>query len=249
MKKIFWYFLPLIFLVNFSCVKDTICKTGNGDFVSDVRSVPAFSSLKLENDVDVVITPFFIDCGTPPLPNASLQIHGQRNMLNILETSINNQVLKVKFSECVGSHSVVSIIAPMYQVNEVEVSGSGNVLAQNKIENSELSLYVSGSGDIVMDSLKIAKGIFAKISGSGDINLKGDTTSLLEIEIAASGNIVTSNLCADKVKIKITGSGNCKVNVLTSLEVDILGSGNVVYTGNPTIKSNITGSGKIVKGK
>lgn len=55
----------------------------------------------------------------------------------------------------------------------------------------------------------------------------------------------TVALRADKVKIKISGTGNISVYAKNKLDVTISGAGVVHYAGNPEIQQQISGIGKI----
>jgi len=68
----------------------------------------------------------------------------------------------------------------------------------------------------------------------------------LDLEIIGSGSFDGFPIEADQVVINIVGSADCSITATTGLKVVIDGSGTVNYKGNPTIDSNIEGSGKII---
>jgi hypothetical protein len=45
--------------------------------------------------------------------------------------------------------------------------------------------------------------------------------------------------------IRISGSGNCEVNVVNNLFVQVSGVGDIFYKGSPTLTSDISGVGNI----
>ena len=133
------------------------------------------------------------------------------------------------------------------EISEFGISGAGNIQIVDKFESlTNLNLFNSGSGEIFSnDSLIVANFLNTNISGSGNINLKGKVPNQ-NITVSGSGNYLTFGLESDECVISLPGSGNCEVNVSSTLDVFISGSGSIYYKGDPTINSNITGSGSII---
>lgn len=130
-------------------------------------------------------------------------------------------------------------------IHKLSIQGSGNIYAENLIDTYNLELNISGAGDIKLSKVKAEK-IEALIAGSGDIVLSGNSKGReLDIDIAGSGDVVAYQYEAESAYVRIAGSGDCEINVTDFLDVKIVGSGDVLYKGDPSIKSQITGSGKI----
>jgi hypothetical protein len=83
-----------------------------------------------------------------------------------------------------------------------------------------------------------------KISGSGSMNLSGKTDQH-DAAISGSGKINAFDMQTKNVSLKISGSGNCKVNATETLQTRISGSAEVFYKGQPRITSKISGSGSL----
>jgi hypothetical protein len=96
------------------------------------------------------------------------------------------------------------------------------------------------SADIVVPSLD-----FAGITGAGDYEILGEKQSALDIYITGTGNIHAFDMEVDDCTIRITGTGDCEVNVSRSLDVQISGMGNIFYMGHPTLTSDISGVGNV----
>ncbi len=139
----------------------------------------------------------------------------------------------------------LNIYITMNELNKLSISSSGHIRTENKFKTDNLDLKISGSGTIEVAA--DANNINADISGSGTIRMKGSSNTL-NPKISGSGRIEGEELIAKSSNIKISGSGNCSVNVSESLDANISGSGNVYYSGSPNnVNSSVAGSGKIRK--
>jgi len=69
----------------------------------------------------------------------------------------------------------------------------------------------------------------------------------LSVYIAGSGEFKGLGLNSYKAKVDIAGSGNASIVALNKLEAKVAGSGVVSYSGEPELKVDIIGSGKINK--
>jgi len=142
------------------------------------------------------------------------------------------------------NHGKIEIHVSVPEVNSLNVSGAGYVIANN-LKAYILSMAVSGSGDIRIDDLR-SKKVKGAISGSGDIRIAGnEVADELTVAISGSGNFIGDEFEAESVKVSIAGSGDCKVNSNGTIKAKIAGSGDVFYNGNPNIESSVAGSGKV----
>ena len=131
------------------------------------------------------------------------------------------------------------------EIRELNVQGSGNIIAESTIKTFGLELNIAGSGDIKLSDVRCEK-LKANITGSGDIIVSGkDEVNALDINIAGSGDVMAYQLNAKSGYIRIAGSGDCDVSIFDYLDAKVLGSGDITYKGTPMIRSSVTGSGKI----
>jgi hypothetical protein len=143
----------------------------------------------------------------------------------------------------------LTVYVSMPQIDELTVSGSGSIIADEFVSARVLDCYVSGSGSIRLSKLKAEK-ITSGVSGSGHLQLAGDDVGTdLKMSVSGSGGVKASGLKAKNVNVLISGSGNCAVYASEKLDCKIAGSGNVTYTGNPQINSTVVGSGKVREAK
>ena len=172
-----------------------------------------------------------------------VEISAQENILNNITTTVDGGIWKIKMSEPARNYKDVTIRISIPELSHASVNGSGDIIGESSFNNlNDLAVKISGSGGIVLDV--DAQAIDAGISGSGDIAL-GGTANSLEMGISGSGDIEAFDLAVNDCEIRVSGSGNCEVNVKDNLDVKVSGSGDVYYKGRPAIKSRVSGSGEL----
>jgi hypothetical protein len=84
------------------------------------------------------------------------------------------------------------------------------------------------------------------LDGTGLFELSGETQSELTIIVNGTGSVSAYEMPVDRCRILISGTANCYVNVVTSLEVTVSGIGYIFYRGDPVISSSISGIGNVM---
>ena len=201
------------------------------------RQVGPFTKIGLGISGDV-----YISQGSNP----KLKIEAEEDIMDLIETEVSNNELKIRFSESrVRPKMPVRIWITTAELEGLYLSGSGNMITETAITSDEMELKLSGSGNINVKELS-CKEVDAAISGSGNIDV-GGTGNELSIAISGSGNCNADGFQTEETDVKISGSGNCKVNASKELTVAVSGSGSVFYAGQPVIDASISGSGKVRK--
>jgi hypothetical protein len=231
MKPAFFTFLTIFILV--------VTQSLNAQ-TTQKRNLSAFTEISLRIEANV-----HLKQGNTQI----VEVSAEESTLEKLITEVNDRKLVIRypsdtwFSKWRPGRIDVYITIP--QIDALAISGSGSIVADEKIESRILETTISGSGDIKLNDLKADK-VLATISGSGNIHLFGkQNTAELKAIISGSGNVKAIEFPSDKVDVKISGSGNCWVNSIKNLIIRLSGSGSVVYRGNPLIDSSISGSGKV----
>ena len=217
----------------------TIVKS-NASKSDESRSVSGFSSISSSGSYTIYIT-----MGD----KESLRLEGSSEMINQIETKVENGILKIRNKKQMNwrswnSAEKVSIYIEARTLHGITLSGSGDIEVSGTIKSTELRNTISGSGSISqsMD----AENFVALISGSGKINAKGKAENV-KATIAGSGNFEGKELQTSNSNVKISGSGNITITADKYLEALISGSGNIRYGGNPSVKYTKSGSGSISK--
>lgn len=151
----------------------------------------------------------------------NISITAQENILPLIDLTERNGILVIStggYEFISDSTIIITIYVPA--IDEICLSGSGTICSE------------------------CPAGSF-KITGNGAISCIGNTTQA-SIEISGNGKI---NLQAMKLKncsVTITGTGIANINVSGKLDILIPGLGSVYYTGNPVIRTSVTGNGQVV---
>lgn len=181
---------------------------------------------------------------------SSVVIEASEDALAQIETEVKGGILVIKqdndwnwWKNWKAKNVKIYITNPTFE--HLSVSGSGKIQGENSLQSKTMYVGVSGSGEVNLDIKTVD--LESKISGSGNMNLKGSARNT-QLSISGSGKLDAENLASENCEVRISGSGNCRVQVHNSLDSRVSGSGNIYYRGNPVKLSNKTsGSGSIKK--
>jgi Putative auto-transporter adhesin, head GIN domain len=211
---------------------------GEGPMVTQLRSISGFKgvSVGISGQVNYKIDPVY-----------KVELIGQQNILDVLETRLSGDelIVKIRDGKRVKSHEaiVVNISGPF--ANWVNLSGSAEFNLTGNLVATSLDLRVSGSGNIRVQQAVVSEQLKATISGSGNIAILAGTGKNENLRVSGSGNIDIANLVAERGVVEISGSGNTKVHLTQVLDASISGSGSVLYRGTPAVSTHVSGSGSV----
>ncbi len=229
-KSLFLKLFLLLGLFHSSCQRPI---TGEGELIKESRNIKSFNNLVLNipAHVSIVVT-----------DSNSLTLVAQENIVENIDIKRKNNRLIIQSNRILKSDKPIEILITCTSLKGIELNGSGKIDIINQYSTPKANFLVSGSGKI-QTNLN-AKEIKSQINGSGEMNFSG-TVQKLNIEINGSGDINAQDLAANSCDIDINGSGKAYLTVKDKLDIRIVGSGDVIYAGEPVIKSNVTGNGKI----
>jgi hypothetical protein len=237
MKQIIIILLASIMSLTFlSCRK----VEGEGPVVTETRNETGFNGVAISVPADVVYQ---------QASNYKIEIRAQRNILDLMESTVINSELRLRFKENVNLRSFnrVTIYISSPDIYNLSMNGSGSLNVTDPIITPRMRLAISGSGNINIDSLKSADNIETVISGSGNITVKKGSSLQEDILVSGSGKVDMEGVVTNKADANIRGSGDVRINVQQSLNIKISGSGDIYYKGSPSVNSNVSGSGKVIK--
>lgn len=222
-----------------SCYKDVLCTEGNGNFVTKTLAIPAFTGIEFQEAGTVIITQG---------PFHSVTASGDENIIDKIKHEVHNGNWEISLGrKCYRDYDLeIHITVP--KIDEIHLSGSGNIIVEDLENQDDLNISISGSGDIDLNRLENTTELSMIISGSGEIIAHKDIETLedIDITISGSGTCKIFPVHTSFADINISGSGNCYVTAENLMDIHISGSGSVYYKGYPQIQSNISGSGNIV---
>ena len=231
--------IRLALLIVLGVVTLTSCRkvVGKGPHVTQQRSTGNFSGVELGVPGDLYYT---------PSTQFLVEITAQENILDVIQTDVDGGKLKIKVKHGVNlrSHESITVKISAPDLRTLGVNGSGNLHALVPYAPPSLDLYVNGSGDVQVAGITTSR-LEAKISGSGKINVHDGDADYEDLAISGSGDINLAGVVAEEAKTSTSGSGDIRVHVTSKLDTKISGSGSVYYKGNPIIKMNVSGSGRV----
>lgn len=224
----------------------------------EVRDVPTFTRISFGFPGKL-----YLKQGSPQ----KVELEGDQDVLEEVETEVDGDRLKIgkdgKWFDW-NSNDKITVYITVQNIEGVSVSGSGDLIGQNKIRTNDLDLNVSGSGSLSLD-VEARGDVEADVSGSGNVDLKGHFQNF-ESDVSGSGRVVLAATIdenadfgisgsgkiqasgtADKVKTSISGSGKVLAADLQTnrCEIRISGSGDVEINVTNELDANISGSGSV----
>lgn len=248
-------------------------RSGNGNVVTQDRSVSSFSGIEISCSADV-----FIKQGG----SQAVKVKADENLLELITTDVSSGILEIDVDGSIRNAKTLEVYVTVVNLEKVRINGSGNVKSEGVIKGSSCEIDVNGSGDVEMDfdvksletsingsgdvdvtgvsgefRLKIAgSGDFSAeqlrlttgniyVQGSGDVKLSGSADKIF-IEHSASGDVNLYSLSAVDVDARCNGSGDVVVKVSGNLKARLGGSGDLTYMGEPTsVDVSASGSGEV----
>ena len=206
---------------------------GSGNIVTQEREVSEFSKVHLKGSGKVFLTPG---------QKQSLEIKTDDNIMPLIETAVSGDKLTISH----GNHHLRPTSFEVYitvkRLEGVAISGSGDIVGNDRFVTESLYVEISGSGDM---DLEVETDLLEnKISGSGSLQLSGKAEEYT-ISVSGSGKIDAFDVDAKHVSVRVSGSGDCRVSASESLDAQVSGSGDVYYKGRPRINTKISGSGSL----
>ncbi|MEM9143070.1 MAG: head GIN domain-containing protein [Bacteroidota bacterium] len=179
----------------------------------------------------------------------NITLKGEDNILDHIETYVQGGILVIKrekgYNLAPSRGLGVLITVPVDEIDQIRLSGSGNLIGKQTLRTRNLDIQVSGSKQIDLDIE--ARAISIATSGSSNIDMKGQCDEF-KVQSSGSSNIRAYELDVDEASLALSGSSNVQVFVNEAILSRVSGSGNVQYRGNPdTVTSQISGSGSVSK--
>nr|WP_321222699.1 head GIN domain-containing protein [uncultured Psychroserpens sp.] len=211
---------------------------GNGNVTTINRTTSNYDAVHCAGSFDYILV-----AGT----EGEITIEGESNLLEYIVTEVKDGALIVKTQKGKNlspSHNkTITITISFKDIDEVSLSGSGDLWNEDLITSNNFNASLSGSGDIILNIKSSTT--TGKVAGSGDLTLKGSTTNL-KASVTGSGDFHGFELKSTNTDVAVTGSGDAKVVCNGNFKARVTGSGDIEYRGNPTNEdSKVTGSGSI----
>jgi hypothetical protein len=188
-------------------------------------------------------------------PETKMVIKGADNLVPLVDYSLEGGKLTVKLRKHIAiiyptsiqnnaRREVLTVYVYAPSVNELTLTGSGDLVVDKQLSVDNLNLTLEGSGDIKTGRVVCKNDMNATLNGSGDIRLgRVECGSAFNCSLQGSGDIdVLNEAVANTANYQLNGSGDLDINASTSIQMkaNLQGSGDLKIK-NITAK-NLTGS-------
>lgn len=244
MRKInFLFAVILISLVLLSIASFTF-----GQTTKKTLELPDFKSIYVNSNYTIYLKQtnkqeVTIEALTDIFTATEVKVENGILMVNIERKPENpNKSLWAKIDD-IKLNPTMKIYVSVKNINELQVNGGGKIISENSIATDYITLSVAGNGSMDID-LK-GNTVKAEVTGSGNLNLRGYATSI-DATLGGPGTITGYACALENAKVKLSGSGNCELNVSNTLEATVAGSGSLKHKGNTkNVTKKIYGSGVV----
>lgn len=197
------------------------------------------------SDYDEIAVTGSLDVHLQKGDEGSIAVTTDENLQEYIEVTVkgNKLSLRVKKDYSVSTKKGIHITVPFETLENISLTGSGDIDTKDVIEATTMKVSLTGSGDIVL-ALN-AFNVDSSVTGSGDVTLSGNTNTL-NVSVTGSGDFKGYDLKANNTDVTVSGSGDARVFAGKSIKARVNGSGDIVYKGNPEQKdTKVAGSGNI----
>lgn len=236
------YHLVIILVLYLSSCQD--CFKSTGTTSATTRELPEFSTLIVEDNLDVVLK---------KSERPYVEIRSGKNLLNSIKTEVNNGTLTIDNKlKCnwVRNQSRDFIVTVHYtDLDVIEHLGYGNISAPDTLIFDALTLTILGQGDFILP-LQV-NNLTCALRRLGDFHVDGQVQKL-NVFTFDHGYFYGKNLISKNCSANNSGEGNFEITVMDTLRAHIGREGDIIYYGNPVFVSETRdqrlGNGNLIKG-
>jgi len=171
------------------------CDMGNGNIISEERTVEGFNGVKLEGVANINVYPG---------KNYRVIVKADSNLMDRVLTTVSGNILHISQKSGPFNATELAIDVYMPEIKSIILSGTGNLKVFNG-NSSELSISKSGTGNIDAQDFQVQN---VTINQSGTGNTKIWATNNLNGSLSGTGNIYYKG--NPEINVNITGVGNIR---------------------------------------
>ncbi|MEI6682714.1 MAG: DUF2807 domain-containing protein [Bacteroidota bacterium] len=234
--------LPCVIFILAGCAKNGgVCFSTNGTIVQEVRNLPAFTRVDIQNNVDLVLS---TDTGT------RVTVEAGQNIIGGISTKVDGGTLVIRNNnKCNWMRDYskqIKVYIATDKIWKVLYNGSGNITSTGVLKQDSINVEVWGGCGTIDLNMDVRLGIFSLNMGTVDFHLHGlaGTTSVFSGDY---GLYDARDLKTYYTYITNKGTNDCYVQAMIDLEATIASIGNIYYAGKPqSFKIKVTGTGQLL---
>lgn len=228
---------------------------GHGNSIDKSFTVSDFHGIEVSNGFDVTLVQGDVE---------ALTLSAQENLFEYIIVKVDQGILKIYSDENMMATQPLKARITFKSIDNLRVSGGGDVVGETTIDVTSLDIQISGGGDFTSN---INTGeLDCRISGGGDAKING-RISIYKLDLTGGGDVqseVTANSLnctisgggdltlrgkekASDATINISGGGDLAVELdLEKINCSVSGGGNATLKGSAvTLEIEINGGGDI----
>lgn len=241
-------FIPIasLFVLLLSCKKENMgdCFISSGPVASEVRSLPAFRHILLEDRIDLELT-------QDTMAEHMVEVITGRNLLDRVSTTVVDGELRIANGiKCNWVRNLKE--RPLVRVSfrdleRLTYSGVGNVSATGPIHGRSFRLEQWDGHGTVRLEIHVDTCWIGLHTGVGNAILAG-TAQKLDLYALNFGHIDAEGFPAAQVAVNNSGSGDIRCRATEALDVQVRNVGDVYFAGGPAaVNAQVTGSGRLIR--
>lgn len=212
----------------------------SNNYVTKEIKVEDFTGLRVTGSPDVSYTQ---RSGKP-----RVEVYTSDNIVELLDIYVKDNTLYAGFKKNINvSYNKLEIRVFSEKLNEISVSGSGDVVLKNGLKTDGLQISIAGSGDIQGNDIACTE-LGISIAGSGDVKHSNIQCTGLQVSIAGSGDLKLDNVTCQNAEASVAGSGTVVLSGSTQeATYKISGSGDLFASDFQAkrVSASVSGSGDI----
>jgi hypothetical protein len=225
----------LLALTTFSsCMMN--CIHGSGVEGKENRKVNDFTKINISGGYNITLKQD---------SSLGLSITADDNVLKYLRTTVEGDELKIYTKKSICAKKPIAITIGVHNLEALKGSGAIEIASDGKLKVKDIDLHLSGASKVNLDM--DANNVNTQAAGATELTLKGQATSH-NVHLTGSGKLYALDFVVGKYDVQTTGASECKINVLTDLNIHVTGAAEISYKGNPAhVNTSKTGAADIKK--
>ena len=217
-----------------SCFMDGV--KGDGNVVSKKRKISDdFAKVTVSRGLDVHLT---------KSSNVGLVVEADANLHDLIETTVENGVLRITSKRNIWSASSKKILLSVDHLNAIHVNSGAEVIGENTFSTDELTIDVSSGAFARMD-LEVGD-LTCNSSSGADIKISGEAEQL-HLSSSSGSDINAYKLEAKNCKANASSGSDIRLHATETFEGEATSGADISFKGSPQVIKQVDNSGGSVR--
>ena len=225
------YFYLFLFVITSSgaFAQQTIINDAN----AQVRSIAAFSGIKISGGIDVYLS---------QSDDYSLAVSASEDKFrDNIKTEVRNGVLNVWYDNDHwgknNGNKKLRVYVSFKTIESIEGSGASDININGTLASNSMLVKLSGASDI-KGSVKITN-LSMELSGASTVYLNGSADNL-KLDASGASDIKNYDLQVNNCVAKLSGASDVRLKISGSITASASGASTLFYEGDPDRKDIAT---------